>query len=210
MARHAVWLALLLVVCAADARAQDGGCPGNAGHGSFGAGLALVGMSEQITPSLSPEPIDGYFETTGGPGMTANADIALSSTWGLRVDGSWAAANVMPQYFDRNHPIPRASSDFGRVSMDDAHVGAVHWVRTDTRRVCLQTAILLGMYRYAYRGVTSRVPGGAVLIGIGGATGVTRPFVEFRLGLGADHSRPPLLAYDAIHVSVTGGIRHRW
>jgi hypothetical protein len=209
MARCTVWFALLFV-CAANVQAQHGGCPGNTGHGSFGAGLAAVGMTEHITSSLSPAPIDGYFETTGGPGVTASADIALSSTWGARVDGSWAGAAVSPRYFDRNHPTPGASSDSGRLAIDDVQVGAVHWPRGDTRRVCLQTAILLGLYRYSYRGVTSRVPGGAVLVGVGGATGVTRPYVEFRLALGADHGRPPLLAYDAVQVSVAGGIRHRW
>jgi hypothetical protein len=209
MVRPAVcWV--LLLACAAEARAQDGGCPAHGGHGSVAAGIATVGMSEHITTSLNPEPGEGSFETTGGPGLTANADVALSSTWGLRVDGSWAASNVTLQYFDRHPAAPRASSDFGRVSMGDVQVGAVHWVPSSTRRVCLHTAILLGSYRYSYRGVESRVPGGAVLIGVGGATGVTRPYVEFRLALGADRGRPPLLAYDAVQVSLIGGIRRRW
>jgi hypothetical protein len=179
------------------------------GRASLGAGVAAAGMNVPISSSIEPYRVGEQVLASGGPALTVNTDVSLPQRWGIRAETTVGRVHVSRIVDGPGFARRQSSRRIGQVVERELLVGVRRYAPFGPR-VCGYGALLFGAYRYSYAGITSRTPGGAGILGLGGPVGSVSPYFEVRLGAAETQYRPPLAAYEAFHGSVTVGFRRRW
>jgi hypothetical protein len=206
-------VALLPIACVAatsTAAAQIAVCEPYVGHPSFEVSFARAIADEELTNALAEQTIDEDVRVKNGVGFTVASAIPVGWSRSIRIEGARTNLAIVrqPAYGAREGVARRGRLGSARFSYATASVTRAHVVAD---RVCFETALGVGAYRFRYADQGTRKPGVNGMVGVNAQVWDHTSLV-FGLHLHAifQDERGPLVSPLAFVVRPSAGVRVRF
>jgi hypothetical protein len=205
-------VALLPIACVAatsTAAAQIAVCEPYVGHPSIEIYFARALANEELTNALAEQTLDEDVRVKSGIGFTVAGAIPVGWSRSIRIEGARTDLPIVRQpAYGVTGGVRRGRLGSARFSYATASVARAHVVAD---RVCFETALGVGAYRFRYADHGTRKPGVTGMVGVN-AQVWDHTSLMFGLHLHAifQDGRAPLASHLAFVVRPSAGVRVRF
>jgi hypothetical protein len=173
-----------------------------------GVAAGLLNVDIPVDPKLAGVGRRGLAKAGRGLEGSLHASLPIASAWSLLTEFGGGSLDVL---LDRDASGAHVQTETGDgIALRRLNVGLMRYDVSPL--ACVYSSVRVGLYRFAYRGVTLNAPGGAGVIGIEVPVAASASvFFETELNLVLTKARPPITPAGALaNVRPALGFRYRF